>query len=110
MTTWRRYTFTHDGPWSGDTESVEVVLTRQVRKHWWYAELAVDATAYGLLQFAFNVAGRDQWWCHRRAMWLAGVAYVAAGVPERTLPVPSWIPLPPHNNRGRARKSAAPVG
>ena len=109
MTTWRRYSFTHDGGWAGDTESVEVVLARQTDRRWWYADPKVDAVAFNRLQFSFTVAGRDQWWCHRRAMWLASVAYVAAGLSDRAVPSPSWVPLPPHANRGRARKSAAPV-
>jgi hypothetical protein len=109
MTTWRKYSFSHDGEWSGDTESVEVVLTRQSQRHWWYQDPVVQGEAYNRLQFSFVVAGRDQWWCHQRAMWLASVAYVAAGVSPNVVPTPTWVTPPPHSNRGRARKSAAPV-
>lgn len=109
MTTWRKYSFTHDGEWNGDTESVEVVLRRQSQKRWWYQDPEVEATAYNRLQFSFVVAGRDQWWCHHRAMWLASLAYVAAGLSTTQVPDPAWMPPPPHANRGRARKSAAPV-
>lgn len=101
MTTWRRYSFTHQGEWNADTESVQVVLTRQAKKHWWYKDPTVNATAFDRLQFSFVVAGRDQWWCHRRAMWLASVAYVAAGLSTTQVPDPAWVALPPHQNRGR---------
>lgn len=86
-----------------------MILTRQAARHWWYEDPTVDATAFGRLQFSFTVAGRDQWWVHHRAMWLASVAYVAAGLSTTQVPDPAWVPLPPHSNRGRTRKSAAPV-
>lgn len=109
MTTWRRYYFAHEGGWNGDTSSVETTLQRQTDRHWWYLAPILEIYDDGI-KFEFTVAGRDQWWCHRRAMFLASVCYWAAGLTDLIVPEPTWIPLSPHTNRGRARKSATPVG
>lgn len=109
MTTFRRYYFAHDGQWNGDTESVQVSLDRQCSKRWWYWDPSVDGAAFNRLQFSFGVAGRDQWWCHHRAMYLASVCYVSAGISYLKVPTPTWVTLPPHTNRGRHRLVTEPA-
>lgn len=105
MTTYRRYRFTYDGVWGWDEghDTVARVLQRRVDKYWWYTDPVVEGEAFKRLSFTFTVAGRDKWWCHRRAMDLAMTCYMAMSLSPRLVPVPTWEVLPPHRNRGRSR-------
>jgi hypothetical protein len=104
MTTYRRYRFEHVGEWNADFDAVVATLERQCKKRWWYTDPWAGGQGLARLQFSFTVAGRDQWWCHRRAMFLAGVCYMAAGLQDTKLPEPTWEPLAPHTQRGRFRR------
>lgn len=105
MTTHRRYEFTVQGPWDHPEghETVKIILQRRCKQYWWYHEPAINGEALGILSFSFVVSARDQWWCHRRAMNLAGACWLALGLPETQVPEPTWEVLPAHSNRGRFR-------
>lgn len=109
MTTHRRYCFHRPGEWSqpGAHAKVLEVLQRAAERHWWYQDVAVEGEIFNRLGLCFTVSGRDQWWCHRRAMKLALDAFYAIGLREKDLPAPEWEPLAPHMNRGRYRVSQA---
>lgn len=108
MTTTRRYRFEHDGVWAHDEghETVLTVLTRRCERWWWYADPVVEGQAFRRLIFSFTVAGRDKWWCHRRAMRVAEAVYMAMSLSPKLVPVPTWEVLPPHTNRGRLRQGS----
>lgn len=96
MTCHRRYTFTFPG---GDAHTkVLQELERQCEQYWWYSEPCVRGQGLGVMQVEFQVAARDQWWAHTRAMKL-----MAAAVWPHEVPTPEWETLPPHTNRGYDR-------
>jgi hypothetical protein len=105
MTTHRRYEFTVPGPWEHPEghDTVNVILQRRCKQYWWYNDPQVTGEALGILSFSFTVSARDQWWCHGRAMKLAGACFLALGLPETRVPDPVWHTLPAHSNRGRFR-------
>lgn len=105
MTTTRRYSFHHPGSWDrpeGYAKALRVLQAAQ-RSHWWYQDGEVQGEPYQRLAIGFTVSGRDQWWCHRRAMSLAIDCFYAMGLTEQDVPVPVWETLEPHTNRGRYR-------
>lgn len=106
MTTCRRYHFTPPTSFEtaeGGWDVVQLILARRCAQYWWFTEPLIEGEALGVLSFSFTVASRDQWDCHRRAMWLAGSCYLALGLPETQVPEPTWETLPPHTNRGYNR-------
>jgi hypothetical protein len=105
MTTHRRYYFNPPGEWTrGGHQRILEVLQRACETRWWFQEPEVQGEPFGRLSFGFTVSGRDQWWCHQRAMDLATDCFYTIGLREPIIPVPLWEPLEPHNNRGRYRK------
>lgn len=106
MTTYRRYGFEHPGP-QGGHEHVQRILESACDRFWWYTTPEVGGQAVGRLWFSFMVAGRDQWWVHRRALSLAVDCYYALGMHEKDVPEPDWETLAPHTNRGHRRVPAA---
>jgi len=101
MTTHRRYYFVHPGEWS-DTSAYTIILGRlraACEKFWWFNEPLVSGEPYGRLTFEFSSSGRDQWWCHVRAMGLAKQCYRAIGLSGTDVPEPLWEPL----ERGQGR-------
>lgn len=106
MTTKRLFSFQHPGkapiPDGAHRAAWDVVRAAQ-RTHWWYEGAEVQGEAYGRLAINVIVHGRDQWWCHRRALKLAVDCYYAMGLTEKDVPEPVWEPLAPHTNRGRYR-------
>lgn len=104
MSTTRRYLFR--GPRVGGAGAVVLErLQEACQLHHWYREPEIEGEPFGYLGFSFTVTGRDQWWCHRRAMDLAEKAlWGLLPVPE-----PTWETLPPHSNRGRNRVVPASV-
>ena len=108
MTTYRRYCFIGVGTWPEATyDKAREVLERWCERRWWYTEAEVEGAPFGRLVLTFTVAGRDQWWCHSRAMWLAVRIYRSTKIPRDQWPVPTWENLAPHDNRGRRRKKPA---
>jgi hypothetical protein len=108
VTTHRRYYFIQRGGYPDNAHGkVLEVLERWCERRWWYTDPVVEGSPFGRLVFSISVAGRDQWWCHRRAMWLAVKCYRAVHLTLSDLPVPDWEELAPHMNRGRGRKSTA---
>lgn len=106
MTTHRRYFFQHPGVYAEDKHDQILGLLRHLaEKFWWYNEPEVTGAPFARLTFSFEVCGRDQWWCHRRAMWLATQVYESIGKRATSVPEPMWENLPPHENRGRYRVS-----
>lgn len=103
MTTHRRYFFQHPGEIEGVHDQVLLLLRHMCEKYWWYNEPEVTGAAFNRMTFSFEVCGRDQWWCHRRAIWLAIRCYEAMGMGDTRVPTPMWENLPPHENRGRYR-------
>lgn len=91
----RRYTFTT--ALNTDPQAALKVLNTACTENWWYTEAAASGTP---LMFTFVTVGRDQWWCHRRAMDLAVDVVYASGGKEADVPAPVWEKLPPHGNRG----------
>lgn len=108
MTTHRRYAFTYPKPWDrGGHDKVQLVLDRACEARWWFKDPKVTGAPFNRLQFEFTASGRDQWWCHRRALDLARDCFYAVGLREPDVPLPEWEPLEPHSNRGRYRVRAA---
>jgi hypothetical protein len=71
----RRYTFRTE--MDTDEKAALNMLSAACINHWWYTEAA--ATGHPLV-FTFVTVGRDQWWCHRRAIDLAiNVVYASGG-------------------------------
>ena len=110
MTTYRRYSFLHPVPTDTGHDKVLQFLERACGEHWWYSEPEVSGQPFQRLAFSFTVAGRDQWWSHKRAMKLATDVYYVLGMDERNVPEPDWEPLAPHMNRGRWRLPTASTG
>jgi hypothetical protein len=108
MTTHRRYHFIHPGLWTQDGAHAIILgrLQAACERHWWYNEPEVSGQPFNRLSFEFTASGRDQWWCHVRAMNLARSCYHAIGLREDEVPDPMWEPLEPHTNRGRYRLPA----
>lgn len=107
MTTHRRYFFTHQGPWDGGGHTkVAEILTQACSEHWWYRDPQVNGEPYNRMIIIFTVSGRDQWWCHRRALKLAEQCSRAIGM---KVPEPTWWSLPPHTNRGYVTRGGVPV-
>jgi hypothetical protein len=106
MTTSRLYVFQHPGttpiPESGHAAVWDVLKAAQ-RHCWWYEQAEVQGEPYGRLSINVVVHGRDQWWCHQRALKLATDCYYAMGLTEKDVPEPLWEPLAPHTNRGHHR-------
>lgn len=106
MTTHRRYFFQHPGEYdAGNHDQILALLQHQCESKWWFNEPEVMGAPFKRLTFSFEVCGRDQWWCHRRAMGLAQKVYESLGLRDTQVPVPMWENLPPHENRGRYRVS-----
>jgi hypothetical protein len=105
VTTHRRYFFQHPGEYSGGHSKIKALLQHMCEKHWWYNDPEVTGEPFNRLTFSFEVCGRDQWWCHKRAMGLATKVYDSLGMLETKVPVPFWETLPAHENRGRYRVS-----
>ncbi len=104
MTTHRRYFFNPPGEWTqGGHARIKAKLQQACERHWWFNEPEVMGEPFGRLSFSVTVSGRDQWWCHTRAMRLAVNCFYAIGLDEKTVPEPMWEPLDPHTNRGRYR-------
>ena len=97
MTCHRRYTFLFDPVERGfNIDHVYEVLAGACDNYWWYTNTEVSVDETGHLLVEFEVAGRDQWWAHRRAMDLMDrIGY--------DVPIPTWVALPPHTNRGYSR-------
>jgi hypothetical protein len=91
----RRYTFRTE--MDTDEKAALNMLSAACINHWWYTEAA--ATGHPLV-FTFVTVGRDQWWCHRRAIDLAINVVYASGGKDADVPAPTWEKLPPHGNRG----------
>lgn len=102
MTCHRRYTFTFQVEVGYD--HVQRYLDQACDDYWWYSEPRVRGRGLNVLQVEFQVAARDQWWAHKRAIDLMEKAIYSLGV-ELPIPVPEWEPLPPHTNRGSYRVS-----
>lgn|SRR5678815_115574 len=104
MTTHRRYTFTPGKlAVEDDFETVRIILNRRCKQYWWFNDPELNGEALGIMSFSFTVSARDQWWCHRRAMKLAGACYLALGLSEARIPEPTWTTMPVHTNRGYHR-------
>lgn len=103
MTTHRRYTFLDSRPDPGGHDQVLANLNHACERHWWFNEPEVQGKEFGRLSFSFTVSARDQWFAHKRAMGLAERVYRGLGLGPRSVPVPMWEALAPHDNRGRFR-------
>ncbi len=111
MTTHRRYYFNPPGEWThGGHQRILEVLQQACERYWWFKEPEVQGEPFGRLSFGFTSSGRDQWWCHERAMRLATDCFYAIGLREPIIPVPLWEPLAPHTNRGRYRNPVPASG
>jgi hypothetical protein len=110
VTTYRRYSFLHPGKYPEGHEKVLATLQRACEHHWWYSDPHVEGKPYERLSFSFTVAGRDQWFAHKRALKLAVDCYYVLGMAERQVPEPDWESLAPHTNRGRWRVPTASAG
>lgn len=97
MTCTRRYTFLFEPVERGfNLDHVFEVMDTWRENYWWYANTEATVDTDGRMLVEFDVTGRDQWWAHKRAMTLMDhVGY--------DVPVPTWIALPPHTNRGYSR-------
>jgi hypothetical protein len=100
VTCHRRYTFTF--PVEVGHKHVQLQLEQACQTYWWYSEPKVRGNGLGVLQVEFQVAARDQWWAHKRAMSLMERAVYSLGL-DIPVPTPEWEVLPPHSNRGRYR-------
>lgn len=98
MTCHRRYTFTFPG--GAAFQQVLHRLLDACEESWWFSNPEVRGQGLGVMQVEFEVAARDQWWAHRRAMDL-----MERAVWPTPVPVPIWETLAPHTNRGRYRVS-----
>ena len=96
MTTYHHFTFTTQLQ-EGHQEAAQT-LWLAVAEHWWYLE--PETTQEGPLEFSFWALGRDQWFCHLRAVRLATDAVYAAGGRLADVPIPAVVKRPPHTNRG----------
>lgn len=103
MTTHRRYFFQHPVEIADVHQLAKNLLHHMCQKYWWYNEPEVTGAPFNRLTFSFEVCARDQWFAHKRAMWLAIRTYEAMGMAEYRVPTPMWETLPPHENRGRYR-------
>jgi len=104
MTAHRRYFFQEPGEYTGGQhDQLRAFLEQMCTAHWWYTEPEVTGAVFDRLTFSFKVSARDQWWCHRRAMWLAYRCYESLGRSPEAVPEPMWETLPPHENRGSYR-------
>lgn len=103
MSTHRRYAYEYPKPWATGHKDVLDLLQHACETYWWFNEPEVTGEPFGRLAFGFTVSGRDQWWCHRRAMKLAVDCFYRIGMTEKDVPEPMWEPLEPHTNRGRYR-------
>lgn len=111
MTTHRRYCFTYAGKYPANAhEKTREVLERWCERRWWYNEPEVEGFPFDRLVLSVTVSARDQWWCHRRAIFIAMKCWRAIHLRSQDLPVPLWEPLEPHDNRGHKRVPAASVG
>jgi hypothetical protein len=84
------------------------VLERWCERKWWYQEPEVEGFPFGRLVVTFTVSGRDQWWCHSRAMFMILKCYRAIHLKLADVPEPDWETLAPHDNRGSYRKVRIP--
>jgi hypothetical protein len=100
MTCRRKYVFTF--PVEVGHAHMRTQLYKACQDHWWYSEPEVRGNGLGVLQVEFNVAARDQWWAHKRAIRLVELAFHGLGI-DIPIPTPEWYPLPPHENRGSYR-------
>lgn len=109
MTTHRRYYFTHPGILSTGHEAASSVLAKACERFWWFNEPEVEGAPFQRLSFSFTVSGRDQWWCHRRAMGLAQRVYAyALHLGPGVIPEPAWETL--EREGGRYQVPASPWG
>ena len=99
MTTYRRYTFVTQLE-RGHAEAQDALWTATIT-HWWFKDPLVSGE--GKLEFSFTVCGRDQWFTHKRAMGLAVNTVYSAGGLMKDVPLPVWVKLAPHTNRGYLR-------
>jgi hypothetical protein len=99
MTCHRKYTFEFESALTeAQVHHIDLELSLACDNLWWYTESLVTPAS-----FTLHVAGRDQWWAHRRAMSLADKALYRLKLP---VPTPTWEPaIPPHTNRGYSRSS-----
>jgi hypothetical protein len=102
VTCHRRYTFTY--PIEVGHGYILRRLRQACEEYWWYSDPQTLGNGLGVLQVRFNVAARDQWWAHKRAMNLMENAIHGLGV-DLPIPTPDWETLTPHTNRGRHRVS-----
>lgn len=102
MTTHRRYRFEMAGvPEKNHAVQVSHELRAACEIYWWFTDPEIQGEPFGRLIWFITVAGRDQWWTHRRAMKLADQVCWRIG----DVPTPTWETLPPHTNRGRYRST-----
>jgi hypothetical protein len=96
MTTFRKFVF--DTELEDGHQEVAILLWQTCTEQWWFTdpEVSVD----GKLSFSFWAAGRDQWFCHLRAIRLATDCVYAAGGHEADVPIPAFTKKEPHTNRG----------
>jgi hypothetical protein len=97
MTCHRKYTFLFENPLTDEQlHNIDLELSRECERLAWYTEPSLEPE-----RLTFHVAGRDQWWAHRRAMNLVEhLVYTW----QLSIPVPVWEPyIPPHENRGYSR-------
>ena len=107
MAAHRRYCFTRVGYPEGAHEKIREVLDRWCERKWWYQEPEVEGAPFNRLVITLTVTGRDQWWCHRRAMWLVLKCYRSIHLKLQDVPEPDWETLAPHINRGYRRRAKA---
>lgn len=107
MTCHRRFTFELAGKYPVPfLDEAELQLQYACDNYYWYKDPDVYLSQT-FLRFSFTVSARDQWWAHRRAMKAAEQVCWTLNLP---VPVPTWVPLPPHMNRGRYRVPAGSSG
>jgi hypothetical protein len=99
MTAHRQYHFDLTG--SQDVEAIQAHLKARCEQFWWYTDPYVQTQDPGI-GFGFTVAARDQWWCHRRAIFLATEVCEVLRLSLGSMSVPVWTALAPHTNRGYA--------
>lgn len=104
MTCHRRYTFLYPETWDlGGYSKILARLQAACEEFWWFEEPVINGEEDMSLEFSFTVSARDGWWAHQRAMNLAVHCFYVMGLDEQYVPVPTWVKLPPHTNRGRYR-------
>jgi hypothetical protein len=110
MTTTRRYIFHAQVP-EGSTadecaRAILAVLTDQSDKYAWFELPAIDAMAFGIVEFAVTIKARDQWYANTRARKLLVSLRLGAGLDIETVEVAATLRPAIHTNRGRQRAAS----